>query len=66
MKKILKKIEEIGFRSSNIMVTFSTFGDLLNKRKENDYVGRVIFTILGWIPILIILFVAVVILIKYL
>ncbi len=66
MKKILKKIEEIGFRSSNIMVTFSTFGDLLNKRKENDYVVRVIFTILGWIPILIILFVAVVILIKYL
>lgn len=66
MKKIINRIEKIGFWSSNLMTVFLTPSDLLDKRKKSDYVGRVIFTILGWIPILIILFVAIMILIKYL
>lgn len=64
MKKVLRKIEEIGFWSSNIMTFFTTPHDLLDKRKKKDYIGRAIFTILGWIPILIITFVLIVLLIK--
>ena len=66
MKKIFKKVETLGFNSSRLMANVFTLGmNDFEKRKESDYIGRTVLTILGWIPILMILSVILVIAVSF-